>query len=290
MHGHTETDDGRRHRTGAAPPHPHAVADRADPVVPVEDSGRDRDRPAVLPGGVLRGHPAGQRRGAGRAAGPLARRGPARRADPAARLVDRRRPRRQPERHRRRGPAGHRQRRVHRAGALLRRTHRAGAGAVDVGAAGQGQRRAGRAGRCVPRAGPRRRAVPARVAGRSTAGSPRPRPKSWTVSREHELDLGLRAHTARRPSCWPTSTSSTRRCARNGSARAGRRSAGPVAGSRARLRVSLVRPGYAAELRRARGGGRRAAGLGGCAPRLPVAARARTASSCWPPNSAPAGR
>ena len=35
-------------------------------------------------------------------------------ADPAARLVDRRRPRRQSERHRRGGAAGHRQRRVHR--------------------------------------------------------------------------------------------------------------------------------------------------------------------------------
>ena len=48
-----------------------------------------------------------------------------RRADPAAGLVDRRRPRRQPERHRRRGAAGHRQRRLHGARALLRRAHRA---------------------------------------------------------------------------------------------------------------------------------------------------------------------
>ena len=46
-------------------------------------------------------------------------------ADPAARLVDRRRPRRQPERHRRGRAAGHRQRRLHRAGPLLRRDHRA---------------------------------------------------------------------------------------------------------------------------------------------------------------------
>ena len=134
-----------RHRTRAAPPHPDVVADRADPVVAVEDSGRDRNRAAVLPGGVLRSHPAGQRRGAHRAAGPLARRAGAGPADPAARVVDRRRPRRQPQRHRRRGSARHRQRRLHRAGALLRRNHRAGAGTVDVGAAGQGQRRAGRA-------------------------------------------------------------------------------------------------------------------------------------------------
>ena len=43
-------------------------------------SGRDRDRAALLPGSVLRRHPAGQRRGARRAAGPLARRRPARRS------------------------------------------------------------------------------------------------------------------------------------------------------------------------------------------------------------------
>ena len=47
-----------------------------------------------------------------RAAGPLARRRPASRTHPAARLLDRRRPRRQPERDRRRGAAGHRQRRL----------------------------------------------------------------------------------------------------------------------------------------------------------------------------------
>ena len=64
----------RSHRARTAPPDPDAVADRADPVVPVEDPGRDRDRPAVLPGGVLRGDPAGQRRGADGAAGALARR------------------------------------------------------------------------------------------------------------------------------------------------------------------------------------------------------------------------
>ena len=72
MHGHTHTADGRDIEHRAAPPHPDAVADRADPVVPVEDSGRDRNRTAVLPGGVPRGDPAGQRRGARSAAGPLA--------------------------------------------------------------------------------------------------------------------------------------------------------------------------------------------------------------------------
>ena len=44
-----------------------------------------------------------------------------------------------------------------------------------------------------------------------------------------------------------------------------------AAGSRARVRLSPVRTGSAAELRRARRGDRRAAGLGGRAPRLPVA-------------------
>ena len=52
-----------------------------------------------------------------------------------------------------------------------------------------------------------------------------------------------------------------RRCA------AGRRPAGPAARRRGRLRVSPVRPGYAAKLRRARRGGRRAAGVGrACIP------------------------
>jgi phosphoenolpyruvate carboxylase len=85
LHGHTQTEDGR-----AAPPHPHVVADRADPVVAVEDSGRDRDRAALLSGRALRSHPAGQCGGADGAADPLARRRSPRRADAAARFVDRR--------------------------------------------------------------------------------------------------------------------------------------------------------------------------------------------------------
>ena len=90
-HARPRPDRGRpRHRPRAAPPHPDVVADRADPVVAVEDSGRDRDRAALLPGRVLRSHPAGQRGGADGAAGPLARRAPPRAADAAARLMDRR--------------------------------------------------------------------------------------------------------------------------------------------------------------------------------------------------------
>ena len=56
----------------------------------------------IYPAAFFEVIPRGQRRGARRAASPLARRRPARRADPAARLVDRRRPRRQSVRHRRR--------------------------------------------------------------------------------------------------------------------------------------------------------------------------------------------
>ena len=39
--------------TAAAPPRAHVVADRTDPVVAVADSGRDRDRAALLPGRAL---------------------------------------------------------------------------------------------------------------------------------------------------------------------------------------------------------------------------------------------
>ena len=139
-----------QHRIGAAPPGPDAVADRADPAVAAADHRRDRGRAAVLRGGVVRGDPAGQRRGAGGVAGPLARHRTAVRAHPAAGFLDRRRPRRQPERDCRCGPPGHRQRRVHRARALPGRTHRSRAGAVDVGAADHGHRRAGRSGRRLP--------------------------------------------------------------------------------------------------------------------------------------------
>src|SRR4029077_784157 len=86
----THPDRGRpRHRTRTAPPTPDVVADRADPVVAVEDSGRDRDRAAVLPCGILRSHPASQCRSADGVADPLARGAAAERADPAPRLVGR---------------------------------------------------------------------------------------------------------------------------------------------------------------------------------------------------------
>ena len=87
---------------------------------------------------------------------------------------------------------------------------------------------------------------------------------------EHELDLGLQRYlNAGRAAGRPRH----RRCvaARQRQRGAGRRPVGPAAGSRARLRISPVRAGYATELRGARGGGRRAAGLGRCASRLPVA-------------------
>ena len=211
------------------------------------------------------------------------------RADPAARVVDRRRPRRQPERHRRRRPAGHRQRRLHRAGALLRRDHRARGGAVDVGAAGEGQRRTGRAGRRVRRARARRRTVPARAAGHPRRGSPRPRSRSSTAnpstSSTSDCDaLRDPCGAAGRPRCRRRVAASQRQRG------ARRRSAGPAAGSRARLRFSPVRPGHAAELRCARGGRRRAAGLGGRAPRLSVAGRAGPRRGAGRRTRPPAGR
>ena len=128
LHGHTQTEDGRDIERELRR---HILTLWQTALIRLSRlkiSGRDRNRAAVLPGGVLRRHPAGQRRGADRPAGPVARSAPAGRADPATRVVDRRRPRRQSQRDRRRGAAGHRQRRVHRAGPLLRRNHRAGAG------------------------------------------------------------------------------------------------------------------------------------------------------------------
>ena len=135
----------------------------------------------------------------------------ARARDSAARVVDRRRPRRQPERDRRRGEAGHRQSGAHRVRALLRRTDRAGGRPVDVGATGHGHRRPHRAGRPVPRAGPARRAVPARAAGHPRRGSPRPHRTFWTASpcSNSTWDSSGTRHP---PNCSPTSTSSTRRC------------------------------------------------------------------------------
>ena len=117
----------------------------------------------------------------------------ARRADPAARIVDRRRPRRQPQRDRRRGAAGHRPRGVHRAGALLRRNHRAGAGTVDVGAAGKvSDELAALADACHEPARadePYRRALRV-IHGRLTATAA----EILDRQPEHELDLGLQRY------------------------------------------------------------------------------------------------
>ena len=202
-----------QHRNRAAPPGADAVADRADPVVPAEDLRRDRRRAALLRGGVVRGDPQGQRRSAGGVAGPLARHRTARRAHRAARLLDRGGPRRQSQRDRRCGPAGHRQRRIHRAVALPRRTHRTRTGTVDVGAADHRHCRGDRAGRHLPGRRSPRRAVPA-----GAAGHPRP------ANRDREPDLGPRAPAPARPgpaplrragrTGGPISPPSTSRCVR----------------------------------------------------------------------------
>ena len=85
---------------------------------------------------------------------------------------------------------------------------------------------------------------------------------------EHELDLGLERYQTPAELLADLDVIDAV-AARQRQRGAGRRPAGQAAGSRARLRVSSIRPGYAAELRRARGGRRRAAGLGGRASRLP---------------------
>ena len=101
---------------------------------------------------------------------------------------------------------------------------------------------------------------------------------------EHELDLGLERYLARRPSCSPTSTSSTRRCARNGSGAAGRRSARAAAGSRARLRVSPVRPGSCGRTPTCTRRSSPSCWPGrACTPTI-GRCPSRTASSCWRPN------
>ncbi len=61
LHDQTHTRRWPRYRNRTAPQHPDVVADGVDPVVPVEDSGRDRNRAALLPCRLPRGHPAGER-------------------------------------------------------------------------------------------------------------------------------------------------------------------------------------------------------------------------------------
>ena len=118
-----------------------------------------------------------------------------------------------------------------------------------------------------------RRAVPAGV-----AGDPRP------AQRDRRRDPGPATAAPARPGLAAVrhagrtaGRSRHHRCvaAYARQRAAGRRSAGLVAGRRARLRFSFVRPGYAAKLRRARRGGRRAAGVGRGAPGLQLAARRR---------------
>ena len=87
LHGHTETADGRRRRTRTAPPHRHVVADRADPVVAVEDFRRIETGLRYYPAAFFDVMPQVNARFDG-AAGPLARRAAAGRTDSAARIVD----------------------------------------------------------------------------------------------------------------------------------------------------------------------------------------------------------
>ena len=190
---------------------------------------------------------------------------PAWRADPAARFVDRWRPGRQPERHRGRRPAGHLARGVHRSRALLRRNHSAGGRAVDVGAAGQDHRRTGGAGRRVPRACACRRAVPARAAGHPRQAHRDRATRSSTDQPEHELDLGLEAYGTPEELLADLDVVDGSLRA-NGSAVLADDRLARLREAVARLRVSLIRPGPAAELRCARGGRRGALGVGRCAP------------------------
>ena len=155
---------------------------------------------------------------------------------------------------------------------------------VDVGAAGQVSDDAGRAGRHVAEPA-RRRALPP-----CAAGHPRPARR----------DRGARSSTAtrartrsrapaygRRPSCSRTSMSSTRRCAQR--CACWPTTGWPGCGKRCGTSGSICPAGYAAELRRARAGRRRTAGLGGRAAdyrRWPSS----SGSMCWSPNWRPAVR
>ena len=181
-------------------------------------------------------------------------------ADPAAGFLDRRRSRRQSERHRRGRPIGHLAGGLHRRDALLRRDHLLGRGALHVGAPGQGQRRVGGAGRRVPRARSRRRTVPARAARHPRQAHRDCARHSGPATRTRARPrAGALRHA---PSCSPTSTSSTLRCATT-AAPCWPTTGWRDCGKRCDLRFPPFGPRHAAELRRARGGRRRAVGLGG---------------------------
>jgi len=140
--------------------------------------------------------------------------------------------------------------------------HRAGRGIVDVRAPGNGQRRARGVGRQVPGGRPVPTNRTAARCGSSHARLTATAAEILDVQPEHELDLGLERYLT------PAELLADPRRRRSVAAR--QTAAGVLAddrlarlaGSRARLWVSFVRPRSAAELRRARGGRRRAAGLG----------------------------
>ena len=219
---------------------------------------------------------------------------PAERTDPAAGIVDRRRPRRQPERHRARwcgwrpaAPPTPRSRTTSPSSPRWRRSCRC------------------RCGWCTsatswphwPTPATNRPAPTNRTAGHCAVVHARLTATARQIldrQPEHELDLGMP------PYAGPAELLGRPRRRRRVAARARqrgarRRPAGSATGSGAGLRISPVRSGHAAELRRARGGGRRAAGMGRGAPRLRVAGRAGAGGAAGrraghPPAADRAGR
>ena len=261
----------------------HPLADGAAAAVPAAAAGRDRRGAALLRPVAVRGRPGHQRRAAPGAERALARRRAAAPADAAARLLDRRRPRRQPVRHRRRAAPGHQPAGRDGAGPPPRRARGAARRAVDVRPAGHADPGALPPGRGLPGRlpVPRRRALPAgaerhlRAAGRHraracSAGCParRRRRRCPPTTSPDELradldvvDASLRSH---------------------GAGRARRRPAAAAARGRRGLRLPPVRAGHAAELRRPRGGRSPSCWPGpGCATTTPPSTR-RPGWSCWP--------
>ena len=87
--GHTETDDGRNIERELRRQVLTLWQTALIRFLPAADHRRDRRRPALLPGRVVRGDPASELRGSRRAACSLAGHRPAVRANSAARLLDR---------------------------------------------------------------------------------------------------------------------------------------------------------------------------------------------------------